>query len=185
MTEQKVSARYAKALYGLAGEIDSVAQVYDDLKRIESIIASSSELRNLIHSPVINHRKKSAIFEEIFTGKIGKTTLEFIKLLAHKQREALILSISKQYEILYNKMHNIVEATITTAREIDDSTKKQIIAALTKRTGKKINPYFTVNPQIKGGIIVRIEDEVFDASIHNKLEKLRVRLKESVEIEIN
>ncbi len=185
MVEQKVSARYAKALYGLAEEVDSVAKVYTDLKIVETIITGSSELRSLIHSPVIKHRKKSAIFEEIFAGRIGKTTLEFIKLLAHKQREALILSIAKQYEILYNKMHNIVEATITTAREIDGATKKQIIEALAQKTGKTINPIFTVNPQIKGGIVVRIEDEVFDASIHNKLEKLRLRLKESVEIAIN
>jgi len=185
MTEQKVSTRYAKALYGLAGEVDSVAQVYSDLKQIQQIVMQSSELRNLINSPLINHRKKSAIFEEIFSGKIGATTLEFVKLLAHKQRETLIISIAQQFEKLFNMNNNIVEAIVTTARDIDDATKKQIIEALEIRTGKTIKPQFTVNPAIKGGIVVRIEDKVYDASIQNKLEKLRLRLKESVEIAIN
>lgn len=185
MTEQKVSTRYAKALYGLAKELDSVDNVYSDMQKVYGTVSSSKELLNLIKSPIINHRKKEAIFDELFTDMIGKLTLEFIKLLAHKQREWLMLSIIRQFELIYNKTNNIVEATITTARETDDLTKQKVIAALTKSTGKRIKPTYTTNPQIKGGIVVRIEDKVYDASISNKLENLRVRLKETLEIEIN
>ncbi|MCO5251502.1 MAG: ATP synthase F1 subunit delta [Candidatus Kapabacteria bacterium] len=185
MVEQKVSSRYAKALYGIAVQFDSVEKVYADMLNVQRTISSNSELLSFIKSPVINHRKKEAIFDEIFTNQIGETTLEFIKLLAHKQREWLILSIIRQFEIIYNRENNIVEATITTAREMDEATKANVLAALTKSTAKKIKPTFVINPSIKGGIMVRIADKVFDASISNKLENLRVRLKETLDVEIN
>jgi F-type H+-transporting ATPase subunit delta len=68
---------------------------------------------------------------------------------------------------------------------MDEATKQNVLAALTKSTEKIIKPTFIINPAIKGGIMVRIEDKVFDASISNKLENLRVRLKETLDVEIN
>ncbi|MFA7325525.1 MAG: ATP synthase F1 subunit delta [Candidatus Kapaibacterium sp.] len=176
MHEKKVSSRYAKAIYGLAKESNLQDTVLSDFTLILKTIADSKELGNLVESPVVSSKKKYDIFKEVFEDSISDTTYRFIKLLTEKSRENLLDDIAYQYELIYNEANNRLPVIIYSAVELDEDAKSQIISKLTEWTKKTILSEFKVDPSIKGGLKIKISDWVFDASVQNQLDKLRIAL---------
>jgi F-type H+-transporting ATPase subunit delta len=176
MHEKKISSRYAKAIYGLAKESNLQDKVLSDFALILKTIADSKELSNMVDSPVVSSQKKYDIFKEIFEDSISNTTYNFIKLLTEKSRENLLGDIAYQYELIYNEANNRLPVIIYSAVELDEDSKSQIETKLTEWTKKTILSEYKVDPSIKGGLKIKISDWVFDASIQNQLNKLRVAL---------
>jgi F-type H+-transporting ATPase subunit delta len=97
-------------------------------------------------------------------------------LLTEKSRENLLGDIAYQYELIYNEANNRLPVIIYSAVELDEDSKSQIETKLTEWTKKTILSEYKVDPSIKGGLKIKISDWVFDASIQNQLNKLRVAL---------
>lgn len=176
MTEKRVSTRYARALYYIANQLDKTTELFDDLQRVSDMIKSSVDLKYLLKSPVVQFWKKKKIFEEIFTPLVSELALKFFLLLADKHRENLIPDINVQYIEIYNRIHGRIPVNITSAVDIDDSTKKSIISKLTEYTKQEVLPNYLIDKNIKGGIKIKIDDWVFDASIKNQLAQLHKKL---------
>lgn len=176
MFEKKVSQRYARALYGLAAEKNKVDEAYQDLKDIKLTVEDSREFELFLFSPIIKPLKKSKIFHEIFDGKISELTFKFFDLLIKKQREKFIMSILNEFSLIYNEKHNIAPITVTTAVEIGDELKAKINKQMEQITNMSILPSFVIEPNIKGGIKIQIDDQVFDQTIASKLQKIHTEL---------
>lgn len=183
MIEQRVSLRYARAILETAveGKIDK--EIYDDFLFVIKTLNSSKEFAAITTSPVVQHWRKKKIYDEIFKGKINDLTLSFLTLLTDKRRDKLIPSIVRQYVIEYDKLHNRLPAEIVSAIELDDSTKNEIVGKLAAWTKMQILPEFAVDPNVKGGMLVRIDDWVFDATIRNQLQVLYRTLAEGGAVE--
>jgi F-type H+-transporting ATPase subunit delta len=182
MTEQRVSSRYARAILQSAIQEGNSDKIYEDFQDVFKVVNESNELRTLTASPVFQIWKKKKIYEEIFKDHVSDLTFKFIIMLLDKRRGELILSIIKQYESQYNKLNNRLTVDIFTAIEPTEEIKNKITNALTEWTKKVILPQFTVKADLKGGIIIKISDWVFDASIKHQLELL---YKELVNTRIN
>lgn len=179
MTEQRVSFRYAKALLETATKGLVAETIFNDFQKVALTMELSRELRVFTASPVVQQWKKKKIFTEVFNEvKISELTLTFLILLIDKRRGNLILDIIKQYEIQYNRLMNKLSVIITSAVELSDEIKQRIIDRLSLITGKQILADFKTNIDIQGGIIVRIDDWVFDASVKNQLSNLFKQLSE-------
>lgn len=176
MHEKKISSRYAKAIYGLAKESNLQDAVLSDFALILKTIAGSKELSNMVESPVVSSQKKYDIFKEIFEDSISDTTYRFIKLLTEKSREYLLDDVAYQYELIYNEANNRLPVIIYSAVELDEDAKSQIQSKLTEWTKKTILSEYKVDPALKGGLKIKIDDWVFDASVQNQLNKLRIAL---------
>ncbi len=176
MKEQKISSRYAWALYQNASETNLVNEVYNDLIFIEKIILSSKEFEIFLKSPIINKFRKKDVFTAILKNKINDLTFNFILLLNEKQRESLISDIISQYEIIYNEKNNIQKVVITTAFNPNNDFKNKVTDVLSSWSGKKINAEFLVDEKIIGGILIRIDNWVYDATISHQLELLKQKL---------
>lgn len=176
MNEKKVSSRYAKAIFGFAKESNSQDRVLSDFALILKTISDSKEFKNLVESPVVDSSKKLSIFKEIFEDSISEVTYSFIKLLTEKSRENYIKDIAFQYELIYNEANDILPVIIYTAIELDEESKNEILSKLTDWTKKKILPEYQVDTKLKGGLKIKISDWVFDASVQNQLDKLRIAL---------
>lgn len=150
----------------------SVEQIYGDLAKVSSIIGASKDLKVLLRSPAIEYRKKQAIFQEIFKPIISAATLDFIMLLLEKKREIMFKEIIAAFKQLYNERHNIQTTHITSAAPLDNALQNQIAAAVEAKINKKIDAVFTVNPNLKGGIIITIGDITYDGSVRRQLELL-------------
>lgn len=176
MKEQKISRRYARALYDIAKDNKILTEVNDDLIFIDKMVNSSKEFLMFLKSPIISKFKKKEVFVALLKDKIQSITLNFILLLNDKQRESLLLDIIAQYENIYNEEHNIQKIIITTAFEPNEEFKQNIIKKLTDWSGKVINAEFIVDKKIIGGILIRKDNWVYDASISHQLELLKQKL---------
>ncbi|GAB1372526.1 ATP synthase F1 subunit delta [Candidatus Kapaibacterium sp.] len=173
MTEQRVSLRYARAVFDTAKKTGFVDTVYNDFNIISSYFKVSRDLIVFLKSPVIQGWKKKQLLKELFSGKINELTFNFIILVTEKQRENFLPDIIAVYERLYFKEKNIVKAEITTSRELDENMKLKIKNELESKLIKTIIPSFKIDADLKGGITIRVDDWVYDASVRNQLIQLR------------
>jgi F-type H+-transporting ATPase subunit delta len=176
MTEQKVSSRYAHALLEIAKQEGLTEKIYSDLKYVRRTIEQSRELKTLTFSPVVQFWRKKKIYEELLTDKIQQLTMNFIILLTDKRRESLLPDICYQYEVQYNELNNILPVEIESAIELSDDIKNKITKKIEKNTNKKVISDFRINKSMKGGLLVKIQDWVYDASLKNQLEILFKKL---------
>jgi F-type H+-transporting ATPase subunit delta len=176
MTEQRVSFRYAKAVFDLAKSAHNIDTVYKDFMIIRDYLNQSSELLRVLKNPIVKTWQKKNLFKELFKDILSELSYSFIILLAEKNREDLLSDILFSFETMYNTEMNICKADITTSRDLDSELKSKIISELTSKLNKTIIPKYLVEPKIKGGIMVRVEDWVYDASIRNQLSRLRTKL---------
>lgn len=180
MTEQKVSLRYARALFDTAKITESIDTVYNDFLLISQYFVISKELSVVLRSPIIQNWKKKQLMTELFQKNVSELTYNFLLLLTEKQRESFLIDIISYYERLYLADKNTIKAYITSAREIDDSLKNKIVSEFENKLSKKIIPNFKIDPAIKGGITVRVDDWVYDASVRNQLNQLKNKLIEDM-----
>jgi len=194
MVHTKIARRYALSLLSTAlhegsandqSHIDFskiqpssklVDTVLTDLKFVVSVVKSSKELNALLQSPVIQHRKKQAVFNEIFDGKIDKLVFGFLILLTEKKREKLLFEIVNAFIELYNECYNILPVTVHSAVDLDSKQQNSISEALQKRTGKSVQATFRLKPELKAGAKVQIKDVVIDGSLQYQLSQLYKKL---------
>jgi F-type H+-transporting ATPase subunit delta len=179
MKHLKVAGRYAKALLDLAVERNLLERVYADVQLVRNTLRASSELRAVLHSPVINHDKKEAILDAVFQNNIDELTRHFCVLVARHGREAHLSEILNRFMILYRQHRNIVVAQITTAAELDQETLTNISGLMKIEAGREVEMRTLINPDIIGGFILRVGDLQTDASVSGKLRDMRRAFKEN------
>ena len=172
MTEQRVSARYARALLDAAKDKPASEEILKDLEFISEVADESRDFRTMIESPVIYNWQKKKVISEIFETKISKITLQFLLLLADKKRESLIFDIIEQYRRIFNKRNNRLPIKVVSAVELSNDLKEKIAGKISLWTEKTVLPTYAVDSSLKGGLKVEIEDWIFDATLKNQLDVL-------------
>ena len=174
MKETRVALRYAKSLISLAEERDVLEQVKGDMELILSVCEESQDFSNMLKSPVVKADKKSAILNQVFGSKISELSLSFLNLLTSKKREAILGAVAENYINLYNESKNIVSATVTTAAAITEDIKAQVLTQLKSVVGDAdVRIEERVDASLIGGFVLRVGDLEFNASVANKLQKLK------------
>lgn len=176
MTEQRVSLRYARAIFETAKQTGYMDTVYNDFSVISDYFRSSRELLVVLKSPVVQQWKKKRLLNELFNNLLNPLTMNFITLLTEKHRENFLPDVIAVYERLYLAEKNIIKAEITSARDFDEILRKKIVGELESKLNKTVIPSFRVDLKIKGGLMIRVEDWVYDASVRNQLNQLRTKL---------
>lgn len=172
MLENKLAIRYAKALFQLAIENSSLDEVYNDCLLLQKSIEDNKDFNTFLQNPVIKAEKKNQILESIFTGKINAVTLGFLELIVKKGRENSLDDITGQFVNLYMAKKNILVATLTTAHNISEGSKKKIVDYLAKITGQEIQLQQSIDKELIGGFVINYNDKIMDASIKKKLHQL-------------
>jgi len=178
MANLRIAKRYAKALFEIAEETKKLEKITNDVVFIDSLIRSSRELQLFLKSPIIKEDKKREVLKEIFSdSRIDPVTLKFIMLLVEKKREDILHDIVKVYQQIYDEKMGIVSAEVVTAVEVGERLKKKIEQKILELTGaKKVKASYRVDPSIIGGIVIRVGDTVYDASIRRRIQLLREQL---------
>jgi F-type H+-transporting ATPase subunit delta len=179
MNDSKISVRYTRAIFQLALEKKILDKVYVDMIFL-SEICKTAETKEFLHSPIIIPSKKEAIFHKMLEGNVEKITLSLIDLTVKNGRESFIPSIARNFIHETKKFKGITESVLTTAIKVDDSVKKQIADLISSVFKTTVELKENVNPEIIGGFILQIDDNYIDASIKNKLRKIKKELIGSV-----
>lgn len=173
MKETRVALRYAKSLLSLAQESNVLEQVKDDVLTIQSVCEECPDFISLLKSPIVKTDKKLAIINEIFAKELSELSLSFLTLVTKKGREAILGSIANNFIALYNESKNIVKVSITTAVAIDEDLKAQVLAQLASIVNAEVQIEELVDENLIGGFVLRVGDKEYNASIAQKLQKLK------------
>ena len=165
----EVSLRYANALLLIAGE-DGVDKIKNNFETFIKAIDQNRDLGNLISNPLINNLKKSVILEKICVKlKTEKTFLGFILTLTKHSKVILINKVFSKFNQLIDQRNGLTEVYVTTSSKLDSDNEKEIKKVISEKINLKIKLKKIVDPDIIGGIIIRINSLMIDNSIKTKL----------------
>ncbi len=176
MAIHKVSNRYARSLMGMASTNNAVEQVKADVLLLDAVLTQNNDLESMLESPIINSGKKLAVMKAVFEGKVDTMTMRFLEVVIAKKREGLLQEIANEFIKQYNTANNISSVTVVTAVPLNEESKKQIHTFIEEKTGQKITLKTEVKPDIIGGIVIRLEDRLYDASISHQLKTIKKEL---------
>jgi F-type H+-transporting ATPase subunit delta len=179
MNDSKISVRYSRALFQSALEKKILDKVNQDMIFI-SEICKIPETKEFLKSPIIVPSKKQAIFHKMLADNVEKITLSLIDLIVKNGRESFIPAIARNFIHETKKYKGITESVLTTAIKVDDKVTKQITDLISEVFKTKIELKENIDPEIVGGFILQIDDNYIDASVKNKLRKIRKELIGSV-----
>ncbi len=177
MNQSKISVRYAKAIFILAKEQGILKDVFADFTLIKKTISDNQEFYSVITSPIIKPSEKSRLLSNVFESSINKMSMNFLRMLVENNREAYISDISRNFEDMYRKEFNIKKVILTTPEGLSNDAKDKIAKTVSDsyKSGVEINDH--INPEMLGGIIIRIEHQQLDLSIATQLREIKKSLK--------
>ncbi|MFZ5634699.1 MAG: F0F1 ATP synthase subunit delta [Bacillota bacterium] len=178
MLRGAVGARYAEALYEIAGREKAVDAIEQELQAVDALVRENRDLQKILYHPRITPEDKKSLLSELLSGKVSDLTMEFLKLLVDRQREQFLSDIVTYYVNLANKARNVTEARVSSAVELTGEEKKNLAELLNRLTGMKVETSYTVDPSLIGGVVVRIGDRVIDGSVRTRLATLREHLRQ-------
>ena len=173
-----ISERYGSALYDLASEKKCIDSILNDFEVAEKVLKESSELRQVIRSPLVNSDEKLNILLKIFSQiNLHDLTTTFLKVLSDNKRISILISIILQFKKINSEKRGDITADITSADELSEDEKNNITNQLKNSLGQKLSLNFDVDKDIIGGLIVRVGSKMIDTSILNKINKLKIAMK--------
>jgi F-type H+-transporting ATPase subunit delta len=172
---ESVALNYAEALFALGEKSGRSAQYADRLDALAGAIAASPRVHAVMMSPKVTKAVKGRLLTEAMPGA-PKEFLLFLQALVKRGRQGLLGEIAVQYLGLLDIKLNRVRAGVTVARQPDEKLKAEITKALEERLGKEVLATFVVDPEILGGVVVRLGDRVLDGSVKRKMTRLRRHL---------
>jgi F-type H+-transporting ATPase subunit delta len=172
MSGSRAAIRYAKAVLSLATDQKSADAVNSDMKSIANAIAQSEDLRQMLQSPVVRSSDKKAVLTSVFTNA-NVATVNLIDTLISNKRLALLNDVAASYNNLYDQMRGTQVASVTTAVPLTDDLRTKVLAKVKELTGKEAEVKNIIDESILGGFILRVGDIQYNASIANKLNKLK------------
>jgi F-type H+-transporting ATPase subunit delta len=142
------------------------------MKIIAETISSSDELNQMLQSPVVRSSDKKAVLASVFS-KVNQNTSNLVDTLIANKRLALLNDVATSYVHLYDQLRGSQVATVTTAVPLTADLKTKVLAKVKELTGKEAEVENIIDESILGGFILRVGDIQYNASISNKLEKLK------------
>lgn len=175
MKSTKSASRYAKALLGLAIELNKIEVISSDMKAILDAHAETNDFQLFLNSPLIKADKKIAVLNEIFDC-FDSLSLSFIALIAKNRRENILVEIAAEFESQWKTEQGIVPVTLVSSTELDADSKGKIIFKIQSLIEGTIELTEEINPAILGGFVVKMGDKQIDASVANQFKNLKESL---------
>lgn len=168
---QIVREVYSEVLFELAEQAGCIDLVTEDLAHVREALKTEPEFATILTSPGIKGSEKAQIMRRVFEGKVEALTLDFMSVLARRNRIGFLGPISDKYEMLVDVHRGRVLVEITLAKAPDDKQMKKLKADLREAINKEVKLSVVVEPAIIGGIIIKKDDAVIDNSVKTVLQR--------------
>jgi F-type H+-transporting ATPase subunit delta len=166
--------RYARAVFEIAQEREQLDEWQSGLERIARL-SQDETIASFLESPDIHFKDKAKLLSETL-GDINPLMLNLVYLLITRGRFSMLADIASEYQRLLDSYYNIERAEVTTAIPLDDEDKKRLGERLSEVVGKKVIFEHGVDPNLIGGVVVRVAGKLLDGSTRGKLEALKREL---------
>lgn len=172
MAGARAALRYAKAVLSLAIDHKAAEAVNNDMKFIAKTITENKDLSVMLQNPVVRSSVKKSVLNEVFKNT-NPITGNLVNTLINNKRIALLEDVASKYNQLYDTLKGTQIAKVTTAVPLTDDLKAKVLAKVKELTGKEVEVVNLIDENILGGFILRVGDIQYNASIANKLNKLK------------
>ena len=173
-----VSKVYGDALFEAAREAGLMDDMYEEVLELQKLLQANEELQKMMENPKVIREDKENVIETVFRGRISDEIVELMKLMIAKGRYSNIESVFDYFIGLVKEEKKIGIAYVTTAVELTDGQKDEIVRRLLETTRyESFEMNYAVDASLIGGMVIRIGDRVVDSSIKTKLYELSKSLR--------
>ena len=169
---EEIARVYAEALFSAAKEEGKLDVIREQLGELADAVADDRDLQVFLFSPYFSSAEKTEGLRRAIDGAEPEL-INFLELLNEKHRMPAIFRIRRKFDELWAKENRQLEVTVTSAVELDQGVAEKIGEEIEKQTGQSVVLKREVDDDILGGLVVRVGNMVLDASLRNRLEKLR------------
>jgi F-type H+-transporting ATPase subunit delta len=171
--KQRLGTVYAKALLGAsekAGQTDRVLEELDSL--VTDVLDKLPDFEEALRTPRIGPEEKVQLISRVFGSRVSPLTLNFLKVVAQHERLDTLRAIQRAARKLANEMRNRIEVLVETAAPISNQLRATISSRLQQVLGREVVLTAEVNPDLLGGLLVRVGDTIYDGSLAGKLKAM-------------
>ena len=166
--------RYAEAAFQVASASDALDRWESDLSVLVEALAIP-ELRAIVEHPAIPFVEKERVLRRAVTG-VGAEALNLVLLMIRRGRPAAVEPMRRHFAELVRRQRGVARAELRSALPLDPEDRAELRTVLHRLAGREVELTEHVDPSLIGGISVRIGDQLYDASVRSRLERLRSRL---------
>jgi F-type H+-transporting ATPase subunit delta len=177
--------QYAAALLGAAEKEGKVEEALDDLDAIRvEILDANPEFASLLAAPQMAAEEKDRVLVELFDGRVSDVTLRFLRVLNRHGRLGIVGPLSQEARKVWDRRHGRVPVYVKTASPLDADQEAALVKKLAAMIAATPILHVSTDPELIGGLVVQVGDQVCDASVRTRLEQVRQRLIEGKMYEI-
>jgi F-type H+-transporting ATPase subunit delta len=169
---EEIARVYAEALFEVAREKGKLDAIREQLGQFADALEQSHEMQVFFFSPYFSSAEKKEGIHRVLEGA-DEELVNFLELLAEKHRMPVMFRIRRHFDELWKRENKKIDVTVTSATELDPEVVKQIGKEIEEQTGQSVELSSRVDDSILGGLVLQVGNMVLDASIRNRLEKLR------------
>jgi F-type H+-transporting ATPase subunit delta len=169
---EEIAQVYARSLFEVAKEHDVLDRVHEELGQFAEALANDRTLQVFLFSPYFSSEEKRDGVGKIVSDA-DERMVNFLKLLAERHRMPALFRIRREFDARWAEEHQLLPVTVTSAVELDESLTEEIGKRIQDQTGRKVELSSNVDPEVLGGLMVRVGNMVLDGTVRNRLERLR------------
>jgi F-type H+-transporting ATPase subunit delta len=169
---EEIARVYARSLFQVAKEQGKLDTIREQLGQFADALAEDHNLQVFFFSPYFSTKEKQEGLDKTLDGA-DEIFVNFLKLLIENHRMPVIFRVRRAFDALWQEENQLLPVSVTSAVELGKPTLKQIGDRIAEQTGRKVQLSANVDPDILGGMVVRVGNSVLDASVRNRLEQLR------------
>jgi ATP synthase F1 delta subunit len=169
---EEIAAVYARSLFEVAKEQDKLDVVREQLGQFADALNADRDLQVFFFSPYFSTVEKQDGLDRAVSDA-EPILVNFLKLLIENHRSPVIFRVRRVVDELWQEENKLLPVQVTSAVELDQATVRQIGDRIAEQTGRRVELSASVEPDILGGLVVRVGNSILDASIRNRLEQLR------------
>lgn len=173
MNDSSISVRYAKALFSLAKDKEVLEAVNADMENLLSLSNALPEFKLITDSPVISSSDKQKFMTALLGSKVNELTLSLLSLLLTNSRENYLPMIARNFVAKYRESSGVKSAQLSSAIQLDADVVEQFRALVAKKYNAQVEVACDVNPDLLGGFVLQVDDQLMDASVATRLKSFR------------
>jgi F-type H+-transporting ATPase subunit delta len=167
---------YGKSLLELATERNTSVEVGREMEEIGRIVGENRDLQGFLASPAIGEAERGKIMDSAFRGRVSELVLNTILLMNRKGRLGLLRQVANAYGELLQEQQGIVEADVIVAEKLSPDEVEQVRRKVGAALKREVIMHQYVDPSVIGGLVLRIEDRLLDASVKAQLRAVKRQL---------
>ena len=169
---EEIAEVYARSLFEVAQEHDVLDRVHDELGEFAEALSDNRSLQVFLFSPYFSSEEKRQGVRKI-VSEADERFVNFLELLAERHRMPALFRIKREFDAHWADEHKLLPVTVTSAVELDEGLAEEIAKRIQEQTGRTVELSSNVDPDVLGGLMVRVGNMVLDDTVRNKLERLR------------